>query len=241
MNRFEALNILGLEEAATDDDVRLAFYGLEKAVQSTAYGDDPRVNGQVDGLMNRAKEARDFLLSNRNKTAATRVRAYTDKRRGPVKVSPIEAKTAQLHGYERLRTLLMGVLSNERYKRNMSILALLICVVVGFILLKYLRLMQPRIIAFIILAAVAIAGSSILTSAQMRIRRLKPYVLDLDAVIINLRLELGLDLAEGDGKLGVTISVPEEMLASYEVEAEGGEYSLPESAEPTESTKEESR
>lgn len=221
MNRFEALNTLGLEETATDDDVRLAFYGLEKAVQSTAYGDDPRVNGQVDGLMNRAKEARDFLLSSRNKSAATRVRSYTDKRRGPVKVSPMEAKTAQLHGYERLRTLLMSVLSNERHKRNMSILALLLCVVVGFVLLKYLRLMQVRIVAFIILAAVAIAGSSILTSSQLRIRKLKPYVLDLDAVIINLRRDLGLDPAEGDGKLGVSISVPEEMMASFESAVEG--------------------
>ena len=233
MNRFEALNTLGLEETATDDDVRLAYYGLEKAVESTAYGDDPRVIGQVEGLMNRAKEARSFLLNNRNKTAATRVRSYTDKRRGPVKVSPVEAKTAQLHGYERLRTLLMGVLSNERYKRNMSIFALVMCVVVGFVLLKYLRFMQARIIAFVILAAVAIAGSTILTNSQLRIRRLKPYVLDLDTVIINLRLDLGLDLAEGDGKLGVTISIPEEMLASAEAAA-GDETALPDGDAPTE-------
>ncbi len=213
MNRFEALNVLNLEETASEDDVKLAYYGIEKAVEETDYGEDPKVVGQVDGMLNRAREARDFLLNPRNRTSARQVRSYTDRRngKGPVKVSRTEAQTARLHGLERLRTTLVGILGNERYRRNCSIAALLGCIVVGFIILRYLRLMQLRIVAFIVLAAVAIAGSTILTNAQMQIRRLKPYVVALDDRILNLRLELGLDPAEGDGELGVVLSVPEEI------------------------------
>lgn len=215
MNRFEALNVLNLQETASKDDVKLAYYGIEKAVEETDYGEDPKVVGQVDGMLNRAREARDFLLNPRNRTSAQQVRSYTDRRnKGPVKVSKTEAKTAKLHGLERLRTTLVGVLGNERYRRNCSIAALLGCVVVGFIILRYLRLMQLRIVAFIVLAAVAIAGSTILTNSQMQIRRLKPYVVDLDNKIIGLRLDLGLDPVEGDGELGVVLSVPEELMAT---------------------------
>ena len=74
--------------------------------------------------------------------------------------------------------------------------------------------MQLRIVAFIVLAAVAIAGSTILTNSQMQIRRLKPYVVDLDNKIIGLRLDLGLDPVEGDGEPGVVLSVPEELMAT---------------------------
>ena len=189
--------------------------------------------GQVEGLLNRAKEARDFLLNPRNRTAARQVRSYTDQRKNtPVKVTPTEAKLARLHGLERLRTVLVGVLGNERYRRNRSIAVLLGCVVVGFIVLRYLRMMQLRIVAFIILAAVAIAGSTILTNAQMQIRRLKPHVVDLDEKIIELRLELGLDPAEGDGLLGVVLSVPEELQAIDEAE----EQSIELLVNPEEST-----
>ncbi len=212
MNRFEALNVLNLEETASEDDVKLAYYGIEKAVEETDYGEDPKVVGQVEGMLNRAREARDFLLNPRNRTSARQVRSYTDRRnKGPVKVSRTEAQTARLHGLERLRTTLVSILGNERYRRNCSIASLLGCVVVGFIILRYLRLMQLRIIAFIVLAAAAIAGSTILTNSQMQIRRLKPYVVDLDSKILDLRLDLGLDPAEGDGELGVILSVPEEI------------------------------
>lgn len=215
MNRFEALNVLGLDETASDDDVKLAYYGLEKAVSTTEYGEDPKVTGQVEGLLNRAREARSFLLNPRNKVAARQVRSYTDKRRDtPVKVSSVEEKTARLHGYERLRITLVAILGNERHRRNTSIAVLVGCIVVGFILLRYLRLMQVRIVAFIVLAAVAIAGSTILTNSQLQIRRLKPHVLALDEKILKLRKSLGLDLAEGDGKLGVVLSVPEELQAN---------------------------
>lgn len=223
MNRFEALNVLNLQETASEDDVKLACYGIEKAVEQTDYGTDPKVVGQVEGMLNRVREARAFLLNPRNRASARQVRSYTDQRKkAPVKVTSAEANLARLHGLERLRTVLVSILGNERHKRNSSIAALLGCVVIGFIVLRYLRLMQLRIVAFVVLAAVAIAGSTILTNAQMQIRRLKPYVVGLDSKIIALRIKLGLDPAEGDGTLGVALSVPEELRpADGAAEADG--------------------
>lgn len=197
MNRFEALHALGLEEDASEQDVRLACYGLEKAAAEFDFSDQERLNGQIEGTVNHAKEARSFLLSSRNQTAARKGQAPTSKKRGKLTVTPTEEKTAHLGGLERVREVVLGYAYNERSKIRGSIIALLLCIVVSFVILRYLRGM-PRIVTFAIIGAVAVAGSSILTSAIMQSRKARAHVVELDAVIEPLRRDLGLEPVEGE-------------------------------------------
>lgn len=200
LNRFEALHVLGLDETASDEDIRLAYYGLTKAVKLDDYAASERVSHRVEALLSRAKEARDFLLSKRNQTAARMVQQYTGtKKRAKVTVSSEEEKTARLHGLETVRALLVSYLVEERSKRRSCIWALVACVVVGFVVLRYIRVMPARVAAFTVLAGVAIAASTILTSAHGQVRTTRGYIADLDVPIRALRVELGLQPPEEDG------------------------------------------
>jgi hypothetical protein len=191
MNRFEALHALGLEEGATPEDVRLAYYGLEKAVQGGDYSGSERVQRQVDALLHRAEQARDFLLNPRNQRSSDQVRGYTSRRRDAVKVTRVEERTARLKGLEALRAHLAGYVGTHKHRRAMSIVFLLACVGVGFVFLRYLRA-APRYIAFTILGAAAIAGSTILTTSHLQVREGRGYVQELDERIEKLKRELGL-------------------------------------------------
>lgn len=195
MNRFEALHTLGLEENASDEDVRLACYGLEKAVKAFDFSDSERIAQRVQSLSERAKEAKGFLLSARNKTVARKVRSYASKQRGKLTVTPVQEKTARLHGLERLRAVLIAYHDEERGKRRGSILTLLVCIVVSFVTLRYLRGM-PRMVVFAVLGAVAIGGSTLLTNSHLQVRKARDHVLHVDGAIAALRRELGLEPAE---------------------------------------------
>lgn len=198
MNRFEALHALGLEENASEEDVRLAYYGLEKAVGAFDFSDSERIDQRVKGMVEHAKESRNFLLSVRNQTVARKVRSFAAKQRGKLSVTPVEEKTARLHGLEQLRGVIVSYHSEERSKRRGSIIALLACIVVGFIGIRYLR-GGPRVVAFSIIGAIAVAGSTILTASHLQVRKARAHVLELDDAIAGLRRELGLEPPEEDG------------------------------------------
>lgn len=198
MNRFEALHALGLEENASEEDVRLAYYGLEKAVSAFDFSDSERIDQRVKGMVEHAKESRNFLLSVRNQTVARKVRSFAAKQRGKLSVTPVEEKTARLHGLEQLRGVIVSYHSEERSKRRGSIIALLACIVVGFIGIRYLR-GGPRVVAFSIIGAIAVAGSTMLTASHLQVRKARAHVLELDDAIAGLRRELGLEPPEEDG------------------------------------------
>lgn len=198
MNRFEALHALGLEENASEQDVRLAYYGLEKAITAFDFSDQERLKGQADGMLNHAKEARSFLLNSRNQKVARKVQSYSAKQRGKLTVTPVEEKTARLRGCERVRDMVLGYAYNERSKIRSSVIALLLCIVVSFVILRYLRGM-PRIVTFAVIGAVAVAGSTVLTTSIMQSRKARAHVVELDEAIAVLRRELGLEPAEEDG------------------------------------------
>ena len=179
MNRFEALHALGLEENASEEDVRLAYYGLEKAVGAFDFSDSERIDQRVKGMVEHAKESRNFLLSVRNQTVARKVRSFASKQRGKLSVTPVEEKTARLHGLEQLRGVIVSYHSEERSKRRGSIIALLACIVVGFIGIRYLR-GGPRVVAFSIIGAIAVAGSTILTASHLQVRKARAHVLAHD-------------------------------------------------------------
>ena len=64
MNRFEALNVLGLEEGASQQDVRLVYYGVRKAVETQDFTTNDRILMSVTAMRERVKEAHDFLIAN---------------------------------------------------------------------------------------------------------------------------------------------------------------------------------
>ena len=197
MNRFEALHALGLEDGASDEDVRLACYGIEKAVASFDVSGEEHLAHRAEGLVDHARASKKFLLSSRSKTAARKVHEASANRKARLSVTPTEEKTARLRGYERLRLQILSYFNGERSKRRASIILLVVCIVVSFILLRYLRGM-PRVVGFTVIGAAAIAGSTILTSAHMQIKKVKPYLLDIDARILELRRALGLVPAGGE-------------------------------------------
>jgi|GEM_PF-2500985 len=191
MNRFEALHALGLEDGASDEDVRLACYGIEKAVASFDLSEEENLARRAEGLVDHARASKKYLLSSRSKTAARKVHEHSANRKARLNVTPVEEKAARLRGYERLRLQFVSYFNGERGKRRGSVILLVVCIVVSFILLRYLRGM-PRVVGFGVIGAAAIAGSTILTQAHMQVKKVKPYILDIDARILALRQELGL-------------------------------------------------
>ena len=68
----------------------------------------------------------------------------------------------------------------------------------GFIGIRYLR-GGPRVAAFSVIGAIAVAGSTILTASHLQVRKARAHVLELDDAIAGLRRELGLEPPEEDG------------------------------------------
>ena len=197
MNRFEALHALGLDETATEQDVRLAYYGIAKAVDSQDFGEE-QLAPQVKGMLNRAKQARDFLLVNGTQSgqrvsAASRF-AQAAKSSKPEKLSITSSEDAQarLTGFDRLRMQLLGYRDTQLSRRNMSIILIVVCIAVGFIVLRYVRAMAPRMTATVIIAIFAIIGSVTLTTAQKHCRTVNAHLLDINARMAELRVKLGI-------------------------------------------------
>jgi hypothetical protein len=191
MNRFEALHALGLDESATGEDVRLAYYGFEKAVKAEDFSDSERIDNLVQGSLQRAKDARDFLLNPHNRALGGMKTNRSASRGASVKVTRSEEQAARLKGSEQLRLVLVSYLSDQRFRRRNAILWLVLCIAVGFVVLRYLRA-TPRYVAFAVLGAAAIAGSTVLTTSHLQVRRSRAHVLQLDEKIERLKRALGL-------------------------------------------------
>lgn len=193
MNRFEALNILGLKDGASDDEIRLACYGIEKATAAVDFTEEEHLARRAEGLSDNARAAKKFLLSSYTKTAARKTHEAGQHGSKKVTVTPTEEKQARLHGFERLRVQVVSYLDNEYTKRRSSIWMLAVCIVVSFIALRLTRGM-PRIVAFIVIGAFAIAGSSILTVSHQQIKKATPYLLEVDKRIRALKRDLGFEV-----------------------------------------------
>ena len=192
MNRFEALNILGLEEGASEQDVRLAYYGLEKAVESCDFGDSEQLATASENMLLRAGRARDFLLSDRHQTAARKSRsAPAAKSSKKLQVSAEQQKTVLLRGFEKLRNLFLSFLENDRTKVRYSLVVIALVIVACFIVIRFLRA-APRYVAVGILAAFAVTASVILTTSQLRVRKTRGFLAGLEERIELLKRELGL-------------------------------------------------
>lgn len=212
VNRFEALNVLGLDEQASDGDIRLAYYGVQKAIESHDFSDNEHLVVRVGALRDRAKEARDFLLthgtgaptpggsSGPRRTGGVVGAAFGRKKRAAEKLSVTsdEEKKARLDGLEAIRVCLLTYRDGQASRRLSCLVVILICIVVGFIVLRYIRAMPPRIASFSVIAIAAIAGSTGFTTAHLQCRSVKRHLLDIDERIHELRVDLGLDDPDGD-------------------------------------------
>ena len=201
MNRFEALHTLGLEDGATDDEIRLAYYGIERSIEPNEFADIESVRRSAAGLLDRAKQSRDYLLDlNANKTAAQMVveRAVGRKKKPKLSITAEQDKRARLNGLEKMRLIAVSHLDSQRTARNMSILAIVICIIVSFVVLRYIRAMQPRVLIFTVIAIVAVVASTILTTSLMGVRKSKAHVVALDERIDDLKRKLGIITDEED-------------------------------------------
>ncbi len=212
VNRFEALNVLGLDEQASDTDIRMAYYGVQKAAETQDFSDNEHIAVRVNALLDRTKEARDFLLthgtgapkpgssSGPRRTGGAVGAAFGRKKRAPEKLSVTsdEEKKARLDGLESLRVCLLTYRDGQASRRLTCLVIILCCIVVGFIVLRYIRAMPPRIVSFSAIAIAAIASSTGFTAAHLQCRNTKRHVLDIDERIHELRVDLGLDDPDGD-------------------------------------------
>lgn len=203
VNRFEALNILDLDETATEQDIRLAYYGIEKAVATQNFDQDEKFGPRVNGFLDHAREARDFLLENGatkgSKTQKSFSQAFRDasdptekKKTGKLRVSAQDDAWARLSGLQALRVFVLSYRDHETSLRNQSIGVLIACIIVSFIMLRYLRGM-PRIAVVSVLVIIAAVGSATLTTSQRQCRTARTYVMDIDSRIHVLKDKLGIE------------------------------------------------
>ena len=197
VNRFEALHILDLDETATDEDVRLAYYGIDKALRSQAFDENERLWPRVRGFGDHAREARDFLLANGAKAAggagAAMGRAFraTKKRGERLRVSAEDEAWARLSGLQSLRAFVLSYRDGQLSTRRTALMVLAACVVASFFALRFLRGM-PRIVGFCVLAVVAVAGSTALTTSMRQCAYVRDVVDAMDRDILRLRVRLGI-------------------------------------------------
>ena len=192
MNRFEALHALGLEEGASDEDITMALYGLEKAVGEFDFSDIPALQNRVDHFLNKAREAKKYLLNPHNRSAARQVDSYANPHKGKTRVTALVEKKSRLKGVELLRQQVCIYLGVQQEARRNSIIALLVCIVVGFVALRYVRLMMARITIFTVLAVAAVVASTVLTRSILTCRKLKGHILAIDESIASFKCALGL-------------------------------------------------
>ena len=215
VNRYEALNALGLEEGAGEQDVRLAYYGLQKAVATQDFSDKDKLAARVEAQLARAKECRDFLLENgtgaagkAGRSGGVAARVLGGRKRAPQKleITAERDKQARLAGLERLRINLLTYRDHEASHRLTCLVAILLCVVVGFIAFRYVRVLAPRAMLLVAVCVAAIASSTGFTSAHLQCRAARRHLLDIDERIHALRVELGIeepaDAAAQDGSAG---------------------------------------
>ena len=189
---------MGLDETADEHDVRLAYYGLAKAAETQDFEGEEELAPQVKGLLNRAKQARDFLLVNgtqsgqRASAASKFVNAAKSTKQEKLSITSSEDAQSRLTGLGRLRMQLLGYRDAQISRRNMSIILIVACIVVGFIVLRYVRAMAPRMTATMIIAIFAIIGSVTLTSSQKHCRTVNAHLVDIDARMAELRVKLGI-------------------------------------------------
>lgn len=212
MNRYEALNALGLEEGAGEQDVRLAYYGLTKAAETQDFSDKEKLAERVDAQLTRAKECRDFLLSNGTTNDGKVGRSggavksiFGRKKAEKMEITSERDKQARLAGLERLRINLLTYRDHEAQHRLTCFVTIILAIVVGFVALRYVRVVAPRAIIMVAVAVAAIASSTGFTSAHMQCRAAKRHLLDIDDRIHELRVELGIEEEEpAEGGLDVS-------------------------------------
>ena len=197
MNRFEALNILGLTDESTEEDVRLAFYGIKKAAEMFDFSEFEQAEHRVDNMLNRATAANKFLLSAHNMSSARRAQVQADRKAKSSKkqkltITATEAKESELKGLERVRGALIQYLDQEQSIRRSCIIALIICVVVGFIGIRYFR-GGIRVWAFIIIGVIAVGASSLVTATHLHIKKIRGYIQLVDDEILAHKIALGLE------------------------------------------------
>ena len=200
MNRFEALNVLGLEEGASQQDVRLVYYGVRKAVETQDFTTNDRILMSVTAMRERVKEAHDFLIANgtqRNtgRTGGAIPQAFKRKGRQQPRLSITseQDRRARLKGLEKLRVCLLNYRDHEASRRSTCLAVMLVCVVAGFIALRYVRAIPARITIFAAIAVAAVASSTGFTASHLQCRSARRYLLDIDARIRDLRVALGIE------------------------------------------------
>lgn len=195
MNRYEAVNALDLGQSPTQREIRLAYYGIDKAVRTQDFQGEEKLSARVLGLRSHAREARDYLLSGGSGSMGADGilgRVGRGKPKGEtIKVSAQEDARARLTGLDIVRRCIASYREDQVGRVRGSLMAFLLCVVVGFVCVRFLRAM-PRVAVMLVLVAVIVAASVVLTGAQHESRAARAHLLSIDDLMHGLKVSLGI-------------------------------------------------
>lgn len=169
MNRIEALRILGLEDDASLDDIKIAYKEMAQILHPDRFGSSKKLQDRATEQFKNLQEAYDFLLSNkkgsRTKSATTeQARSYSEANEYEARLAGIAAARTQLVAQR-------DAISDER--RNGVII-----VVLGAAIALLLRRIP---IALAIGTTALVWGIVRLISAQTTINNLNDHIKKLNA------------------------------------------------------------
>ncbi|MDR2197596.1 MAG: DnaJ domain-containing protein [Coriobacteriales bacterium] len=194
MTRDEALRILGLEEDATEADIKAAYKEMAQILHPDRFQDNRRLADRATEQFKQVNEARDYLLSGRgfrrssgrgpSGTPGTSARHRAASGRGPSGYSDrATALRARLAGIAAARVQLVAQLDADRDSRKVGFMLL-----VGGLLAGLLgRFLRP----LLALAPVAFVWGIIqVFTSQARIGVIRKHLETLDAERLRTEQEL---------------------------------------------------
>lgn len=195
VNRYEALHALGLDETATERDVRLAAYGIEKALASQTFQGEDKLCRAFEAIGRHCQEARAYLLTHKKSVKGDDgLLGSVFKKKVPeskLSISAEESAGACIKGYQLVQIRMISMREHHLSRVRSCVPALLLCIVVGFIMIRYLR-GTPRYAVGCLLLAVIICVSVVLTDSSRQIRAIRRHFLDMDQKIQELGVRYGL-------------------------------------------------
>jgi curved DNA-binding protein CbpA len=176
MTRDEALRILGLDEDATEADIKLAYKEMAQILHPDKFGDNKKLAERATEQFKNVNAARETLLSSsRSSRSGTRTRrsAGSSGSAGSPGYSTASSLKARLAGIAAARTQLTAQLDAEIDRRRVGIW-LLVGGVVGMIVGVRIRIVEP-------LGGIALISGAIQTfSAAANIKTINGHLASLD-------------------------------------------------------------
>jgi hypothetical protein len=147
MTRDEALRILGLEEDATEADIKLAYKEMAQILHPDKFADNKKLAERATEQFKNVNQAKDVLLSSKRTRSNTsrstgRSASYTSYDSSPASGGGAASLKARLAGIAAARVQATAQLDAEKDRRRVGIY-LVVGGIVGMIVGVRIRILEP--------------------------------------------------------------------------------------------------